>query len=64
MKEMTCREFDEVVHGFVRMELLDVNAREAAVEHAAHCEQSSQCAACSRAASRAFTSSSSMRTNP
>ena len=38
MKEMTCREFDEVVHGFVRMELLDVNVREAALEHAAHCE--------------------------
>jgi hypothetical protein len=42
MKEMTCREFDEVVHGFVRMELLDVNAREAALEHAAHCELCSQ----------------------
>jgi len=38
MMEMTCREFDEVVHGFVRMELLDVNLREAALEHAAHCE--------------------------
>ncbi len=38
MKEMTCREFDEVVHGFVRMELLDVNVREAALEHATHCE--------------------------
>ncbi len=42
MKEMTCTEFDEVVHGFVRMELLDVNAREAALEHAAHCELCSQ----------------------
>ena len=42
MKEMTCREFDEVVHGFVRMELLDVNVREAALEHAAHCELCSQ----------------------
>jgi len=42
MKEMTCREFDEAVHGFVRMELLDVNVREAAVEHAAHCELCSQ----------------------
>ena len=42
MKEMTCREFDEVVHGFVRMELLDVTAREAALEHAAHCELCSQ----------------------
>src|ERR1700680_87534 len=38
MKEMTCREFDEVVHGFVRTELLDVSVREAALEHAAHCE--------------------------
>jgi hypothetical protein len=37
MREMTCREFDEVVHGFVYMELLDVNVREAALEHAAHC---------------------------
>jgi hypothetical protein len=42
MNEMTCREFDEVVHGFVRMELLDVKVREAAVEHAAHCELCSQ----------------------
>jgi hypothetical protein len=42
MKEMTCREFDEVVHGFVRMELLDVNAREAALEHAGHCQLCSQ----------------------
>jgi hypothetical protein len=38
MKEMTCREFDEAVHGYVRMELLDVNVREALAEHAAHCE--------------------------
>lgn len=38
MSDMTCREFDEIVHGFVRMELLDVNVREAALEHAAHCE--------------------------
>jgi hypothetical protein len=38
MNEMTCREFDEVVHGFVRMELLDVTVREAALEHAAHCD--------------------------
>ena len=37
MTEMTCREFDEVVHGFVRMELLHVNLREAALEHAACC---------------------------
>ena len=42
MTEMTCREFDEIVHGFVRMELLDVNAREAVLEHAAHCELCSQ----------------------
>jgi hypothetical protein len=38
MSGMTCREFDEVVHGFVRMELLDVSLREAVIEHAAHCE--------------------------
>lgn len=38
MNEMTCREFDEIVHAFVRMELLDVNVREAALEHAGHCE--------------------------
>lgn len=37
MNEMTCREFDEFVHGFVRMELLDVKVREAALEHAATC---------------------------
>jgi hypothetical protein len=42
MKGMSCREFDEVVHGFVRMELLDVNVREAVLEHAAHCELCSQ----------------------
>jgi hypothetical protein len=42
MNEMTCREFDEIVHGFVRMELLDVNVREAALEHAAHCELCSE----------------------
>jgi len=42
MREMTCREFDEVVHGFVRMELLDVNVREAALEHSAHCELCSE----------------------
>src|ERR1700687_6249589 len=38
MSGMTCREFDEVVHGFVRMELLDVSLREAVIEHAAHCD--------------------------
>jgi hypothetical protein len=42
VREMTCREFDEVIHGFVRMELLDVNVREAVLEHAAHCELCSQ----------------------
>lgn len=42
MSEMTCREFDEVVHGFVRMELLDVKVREAALEHSAHCELCAQ----------------------
>jgi hypothetical protein len=42
MKEMTCREFDEVVHEFVRMELLDVSVREAVLEHAAHCELCSE----------------------
>lgn len=42
MKGMTCREFDEAVHGFVRMELLDVNVREAVLEHASQCERCSQ----------------------
>jgi len=42
MNGMTCREFDEVVHGFVRMELLDVSLREAVIEHAAHCDNCSQ----------------------
>jgi hypothetical protein len=37
MNGMTCKEFDEVVHGFVRMELLDMNVREAALDHTAHC---------------------------
>jgi len=37
MSGMTCREFDEVVHAFVRMELLDVNLRENALDHAARC---------------------------
>jgi hypothetical protein len=39
MKEMTCNEFDEVVHGFVHMELLDVTVRETALEHAARCAE-------------------------
>ena len=37
MTEMTCRKFDEVVHEFVRMELLDVTLREAILDHAARC---------------------------
>jgi hypothetical protein len=37
VNRMTCREFDEIVHGFVRMELLDLDLREAAIEHAAYC---------------------------
>jgi hypothetical protein len=37
MNAMTCREFDEAVHGFVRMELLDVVVRELVLDHAAHC---------------------------
>jgi hypothetical protein len=39
---MTCNEFDEVVHGFVHMELLDVTVREAALEHAARCVECSE----------------------
>src|SRR4029077_15597792 len=42
MNGMTCREFDEVVHGFVRMELLNVSLREAVIEHAAHCDKCAQ----------------------
>jgi hypothetical protein len=42
MNEMTCREFDEVVHGIVRMELLDVKVREAGLEHVARCELCSE----------------------
>jgi hypothetical protein len=42
MNGMTCREFDEVVHEFVRMELLDVSLREAVIEHAAHCDNCAQ----------------------
>jgi len=42
MNGMTCREFDEVVHGFVRMELLDVSLREAVIDHAAHCDSCAQ----------------------
>jgi len=36
---MTCRDFDEIVHGLVRLELLDVGLREKALEHAARCSQ-------------------------
>ena len=42
MNGLTCREFDEVVHGFVRMELLDMSVREAVIEHAAHCDNCAQ----------------------
>ncbi|HEX3376783.1 MAG TPA: hypothetical protein VHS29_07975, partial [Candidatus Acidoferrales bacterium] len=42
MKEMTCNDFEEVVHGFVHMELLDVTVREIALEHAAHCAECSE----------------------
>src|ERR1019366_7105505 len=42
MNEMTCREFDEVVHEIVRMELLDVKVREAGLEHVARCELCSE----------------------
>jgi hypothetical protein len=37
MNGMTCREFDGVVHGLVRMEILDVNLREVALDHCARC---------------------------
>jgi hypothetical protein len=37
LKQITCREFDEVVHGVARLELLDVVLREEAFEHASHC---------------------------
>jgi len=36
---MTCRDFDEIVHRLVRLELLDVRLREEALEHAARCSQ-------------------------
>ena len=39
MTGMTCRQFDEVVHGFVRMELLDVELRDAALDHVAGCAE-------------------------
>jgi hypothetical protein len=37
MNEMTCRDFDEIVHAYVRMELLDVRLRDAVLEHTAVC---------------------------
>ena len=37
MNELTCREVDEAIHEFVRMELLDLSKRDAMLEHAAHC---------------------------
>lgn len=42
MTQMTCKEFAEVVHDFVRMDLLDVNEREAVLEHTGHCDVCSQ----------------------
>jgi hypothetical protein len=42
MKEMTCGEFDEIVHGYVRLELLDFHLREAALEHTARCGNCAQ----------------------
>jgi hypothetical protein len=39
---MTCREFDDVVHAFVRMELLDLTLRERALDHAARCANCSE----------------------
>jgi hypothetical protein len=35
---MTCQQLDEVVHAYVRMELLDMSVREAVIEHAAQCD--------------------------
>lgn len=37
MTKMTCRDFDEIVHGAARLELLDVAMREEAFEHARQC---------------------------
>jgi hypothetical protein len=42
MSQMTCGEFVEVVHGLVRMEVLDVALREEALEHAARCGRCSE----------------------
>ncbi len=37
MEEMTCLQFEEIVHGLVRLEILDVAARDRAFDHAAQC---------------------------
>jgi len=37
MERMTCRQFQDVVHAMVRMELLDLRARDAAHDHAESC---------------------------
>ncbi len=37
MEEMTCLQFEEIVHGLVRLEILDVAARDRAFDHAAEC---------------------------
>jgi hypothetical protein len=42
MSQMTCSEFAEVVHGLVRMEVLDVALREEALEHASRCGRCSE----------------------
>ncbi len=42
MNQMTCGEFVDVVHGLVRMEVLDVALREEALEHAARCGRCSE----------------------
>jgi hypothetical protein len=39
MKDISCKEFETIVHGLVRVELLDVAAREAAIEHAGRCRR-------------------------
>ena len=37
MNRMACWEFEEIVHGLVRMELLDLTSREEALDHAGSC---------------------------
>ena len=39
MKDISCKEFETIVHGLVRVELLDVAAREAAIDHAGRCRK-------------------------